>query len=283
MPTGKPITAEQEKAVAHYYISSIMSIKECADHFGLSCPTIIKILDHQNIRRYKKAILFNRNLNEHFFEVINTEEKAYFLGLIIADGNVFINHADKGNRQASISITVNEKDAYILQRFLDATGASTSIGHDGRGACTAAVRSDVMFVDLSKCGIIPSKSFFTYLPAIPEELYCHLIRGIFDGDGSIQAKPNKNKFMHALSFCGTHDLMTQISVKAHELALTQEVTVYDYKNRVLSELKYQAMDDIFKIGNWMYREATLYLERKKQTFNTFVDYYNAYHTMTTPR
>jgi hypothetical protein len=39
----------------------------------------------------------------------------------------------------------------------------------------------------------------------------HLIRGIFDGDGSIQAKLNekdeRNRFLHSISFCGTHRLM----------------------------------------------------------------------------
>lgn len=39
---------------------------------------------------------------------------------------------------------------------------------------------------LAKYGVVPRKSHITYLPLnIPKEMFSHLIRGIFDGDGSI--------------------------------------------------------------------------------------------------
>lgn len=71
----------------------------------------------------------------------------------------------------------------------------------------------------------------------------HLIRGIFDGDGNILAKLNPNddghnRFLHSISFCGTHQLMKDISNYIFKaLHLKQKPSVYDYKDRQLSEFK----------------------------------------------
>ena len=100
-------------------------------------------------------------MNEHFFKEINCEENAYFLGLLISDGNVF---KDGTGRQASISITLDLKDEYMLQKFKNVLSANTSISYDGRGCGQIAVRSNIMAEDLAKYGVIPKKSYHTYLP-----------------------------------------------------------------------------------------------------------------------
>ena len=68
-----------------------------------------------------------------------------------------------------------------------------------------------------------------------------LIRGVFDGDGSIQVKMNKdNRFLHGFSFCGTHQLMQNISDYIFKtLELITKPKVYNYKDRQLSEIKIQ--------------------------------------------
>ena len=120
-------------------------------------------------------------MNESFFHNLD-ENSAYYLGLIIADGNVF---KDETGRQASISITLNKEDEYLLFKFKEILKANTTISHDGRGASQFAIRSNIMANDLEKYGVIPRKSYFTYLPKVSDDLMPNLIRGIFDGDGSI--------------------------------------------------------------------------------------------------
>jgi len=216
-------------------------------------------------------------MKEHFFQKINCEENAYFLGLLIADGNVF---KDNTGRQASISITLDLKDEYMLQKFKEVLQVDTSIGHDGRGCGQIAIRSNIMAEDLAKYGVVPRKSYHTYLPEIPNQYMWHVLRGIFDGDGSILAKPSPNKdernrFLHSISFCGTHKLMEDISNYIFEnLALKQKPTVYDYKDRQLSELKIQNIDDIYLFGTYMYKGATIFLDRKYKIFLDFKQHYN---------
>ena len=248
-------------------------MKQVEDKYELSHPTITKIL--KDVPKYTKAKLNNPNMKEHFFQEINEEAKAYFLGLLISDGNVF---KDNTGRQASISITLDLKDEYMLEKFKEVLQVNTSVGHDGRGCGQIAVRSDIMAEDLAKYGVVPRKSYNTYLPLISKEMMPHLIRGIFDGDGSIMAKPNPsndghNRFLHSISFCGTHQLMEDISNYILE-NLGIKTAVYDYKDRNLSELKIQNIHNIAKFGYWIYRNSTIFLNRKKDIFNDFLKHYN---------
>ena len=271
----KIITEELKQEIINYYLSKPMGLKQVENKYNLSHPTISKIL--KDVPKYTKAKINNPNMKEHFFQEINCEENAYFLGLLIADGNVF---KDNTGRQASISITLDLKDEYMLQKFKEILQANTSIGHDGRGCGQIAIRSNIMAEDLAKYGVIPRKSYYTYLPEIPNQYMWHVLRGIFDGDGSILAKPSPNKdghnrFLHSISFCGTHKLMEDISNYLYEnLAFKQKPTVYDYKDRQLSELKIQNVNDIYLFGTSMYKGATIFLNRKYKTFLDFKQHYN---------
>lgn len=265
----KIVTEELKQEIIDYYLSKPMSLKQVGDKYNLSNPTIGKIL--KDIPKYTKAKLNNPDLNERFFNVLDADS-AYYLGLIIADGNVF---KDNTGRQASISITLNEEDEYLLKNFKEKLNANTAVSHDGRGAAHFAVRSDIMAEDLQQYGVIPRKSYFTYLPKIQDDLMSDLIRGIFDGDGSIQAKTNKdNRFLHSFSFCGTHQLMQDISDYLNDhLDLTQKPSVYDYKDRALSEIKIQNKQDMFIFGEWLYNNAKVFMKRKHDKYTLFKQHY----------
>ena len=137
-----------------------------------------------------------------------------------------------------------------------------------------------MAQDLSQYGVIPRKSLFTYLPSnVPNNLMDHVIRGIFDGDGSIQAKINNkdshNRFLHSFSFCGSHKLMEDISNYCLEhLNLDVNPKVYDYHDRELSDIKIQNKNDMYQFGEWLYKDASIYLIRKKEVYDNFKTHYN---------
>lgn len=270
----KVITEETKKEIIKYYLSQPMSLKQVEDKFELSHPTITKIL--KDVPKYTKAKINNPKANERFFENIDSEEKAYFLGLLISDGNVF---KDNTGRQASISITLDLNDEYILQKFKEALNINTSISKDGRGCGQIAIRSDLMAKDLEKYGVIPRKSYITYLPKIDEIYMPDLIRGIFDGDGSIVAKPSPrqdghNRYLHSISFCGSHQLMEDIAEYLYiHLNLKQCIQVYDYQDKNLSDIKIQNYEDMDKFCKWIYDDASIYLIRKKNIYNSFKEHY----------
>lgn len=271
----KIITEELKQEIIKYYLNQPTTIKQVEDKYKLSHPTIVNIL--KDVPKYSKAKLNNLNMRERFFQNIDEETKAYFLGLLISDGNVF---KDKTGRQASISLTLDLKDEYMLKNFKEALQTNTSICYDGRGCGQIAVRSNIMAKDLTQYGVVPRKSFITYLPLVPQEMMSHLIRGIFDGDGSVLAKPSPrndghNRFLHSISFCGSRQLMEDISNYIFNLLhLKQKPTIYDYKDRKLSGLKISNIEDIRIFGDWMYKNSTIYLKRKKDIYNNFLEHYN---------
>ena len=270
----KVISQELKNEIIELYMSKPMSLSYLENKYDLSHPTISKIL--KDVPKYTKAKIYNPNLNERFFEKIDCEAKAYYLGLIIADGNVFID--SKSNRQASISITVDQKDQYILETFKKYLNADTSIGHDGRGCCQFAVRSNLMAEDLEQYGVVPRKYFLTYLPKnIPAELMCHVLRGILDGDGNIKAKQtnNRNRYLHSISYCGSEELMKDIAYWCVEVCKLEKMPCfYTYTNRTLSEIKIQNVADMYKFGEYIYKNASIYLSRKKESYKEFKAHYN---------
>ena len=271
----KVITNELKEEIIKYYLSQPMTMKQVEDKYELSHPTIIKIL--KDVPKYPKAKLNNPNANERFFEKIDSEEKAYFLGLLISDGNVF---KDKTGRQASISITLDLNDEYILQKFKEVLNVNTSISKDGRGCGQIAIRSNLMADDLKQYGVVPRKSYITYLPKINDIYMSHLIRGILDGDGSILAKLSSkqdghNRYLHSISFCGSHQLMEDIANYLYNhLNLKQYIQVYDYQDKNLSDIHIQNYEDMEKVGDWLYKNATIYLIRKNNIYNSFKKHYN---------
>ena len=98
---NKKLTEELKAEIIAEYLKQPISLHELELKFNLSHPTVTKVL--KDVPKYKKAQVFNPELNEHFFSNIDSEEKAYFLGLIIADGNIF---RSNNSRQDSISITL---------------------------------------------------------------------------------------------------------------------------------------------------------------------------------
>ena len=268
--TGRPVTDELKQQIKEYYLSRPMKRSHVAEVFGLSSATIGKIL--HDVPTYTRAKIKSPDLIENFFEDIDTEEKAYFLGLITTDGNVF--EPDSMGRQASISITLQEEDEYLLQRFKDATKTTTAISHDGRGSAMVAIRSNIMAKDLSKYGVVPRKSFITYLPLIREDLMPHLIRGIIDGDGSV-ASLQREKHLHGISLCGTHALVEGVLNYLLDKGIaTSRVSVYDYKDKQLSQFRISRIEDMYNVGKWLYKDATIFMQRKYEAFKDFCEHYH---------
>lgn len=87
MTSGIPIRETLKKEIIDFYLSKPMGLKEVCEKFNISHPTSVKIL--KDVEKWSKNILYNPNLVENYFQEINSEAKAYFLGLLIADGNVF--------------------------------------------------------------------------------------------------------------------------------------------------------------------------------------------------
>ena len=164
-------------------------------------------------------------LNENYFETIDSREKAYFLGLLAADG--CIHKSIPGKRNTRISLSLKIEDKYIidsLAKAIDFTGnvRITTIRkgqYAGHQYGCLLFTSDKMAADLSKYSVTNSKSSTLIYPTIPEEFDYDFIRGYFDGNGSVFMSYEKHwrsgkvtPVIH-FRFCGPQKLLIEIQNK----------------------------------------------------------------------
>lgn len=260
---SKHLSKENEIQIIEYYKTKPMTIKELCDKFNLCNVTIIKILNKYNIKRYNRTKLFSPQLDEHYFENIDNEEKAYFLGLIVSDGCIY----SQNIRSSMITITLQGCDKYILERFIKCIKSNKHITSDGRGCFEIQILSDIMVNDLRKYGLFENKSLHTIFPKnLPKDLYCHFIRGLIDGDGSISFYNRQNRCCHvkAIRFCQGNKKFVEDFIKfLHDNIGTKMVNVYQEKENLWS-CAYRANSDMILLINYLYKDATIYLTRKKE-------------------
>ena len=125
------------------------------------------------------------------FKIIDSAEKAYWLGFIAADGCVYVRETN-----STIRIQLNAIDKKHLEKFkkfmnsnvniIDIIQTSGYASVDKPSHMVAiAFNSNDMAQDLINLGIVPNKSKSLQKPKIKEEYYLPYILGYFDGDGSL--------------------------------------------------------------------------------------------------
>ena len=209
------------------------------------------------MRKYK--------LNENFFKTIDSEEKAYFLGFLFADG--YIN--EKINM---VDLTIHHKDKEILDKFV------LCVYPEGRPLKTIRVsylrlviNSSTIINDLVKYGCVQAKTFILKFPVISEKFQRDFIRGYFDGDGSICV--GKDGTLN-LSIVGTIDFLDGMKRILKEKCSLND-TMYDDRHperqNNIRALRFGGNILINRIYHYMYDNSTIYLMRKRKIFLSILE------------
>lgn len=183
------------KNIGHTTVNNI--IKNFLEKEIIQYPKEINNLKNQNIR-YRKHIF-----DENFFELINTEKKAYWLGFIYADGCLYNN---------SLRIELQLKDIDLLKQFkqdIKAFDSEITINYN-RQSCQIILNSKTNLENLFKNGCYVNKTFKIKFPTkeqVPDNLIHHFMRGYFDGDGCIYSRKNKNG-VNTFSVVGNFDFIS---------------------------------------------------------------------------
>lgn len=223
-----------------------------------------KILSRE-IKKYlnKETNFSNRKyeLNENYFENIDSSEKAYWLGFIAADGCVY----QTGSGSNVLSFNLNIKDKNHLEKFLQAIESTaiikiikgTGFG-TGTDIASLQINSNKMVKDLNSLGIVQKKSLILDKPNIDKKFYNDWIRGYFDGDGSITIElPNGNS---QINFLGTKEVLTFIQETLRPEKINK-LQLNDLNKNSFS-LTYGGKQLILQLLNKFYKNPIIYLDRK---------------------
>ena len=195
--------------------------------------------------------------NEHYFDVLDTSEKAYWVGFLAADGCV-----NDVYKTLLLALTLKIADKSHIEKFRDCLKSNRRIYTDSRVA-TLHIRNNHICKALAQYGVIPRKSLVLEFPHnIPESLMSHYMRGFIDGDGCWSGHPDKSNY--ALSVCsGSRKFLVEFRKTLMQHCNLSKAKIYTHVAHGRSyHFGYGGRLQVAKIANFIYRDATMYLDRK---------------------
>ena len=203
------------------------------------------------------------NVNEEYFKKIDTEEKAYWLGFLFADGCI----KNNGNSY-SVCLQLAEKDKNTIAKFKKSITSEHPIVkyYDKRVDKNyyGIYVSNFKFAEnLMSVGCLPRKTFDAIFPfdKIAEDLIRHFIRGYFDGDGCVTRSSNKYKYPIA-NLCLSKKSGEQLQKYVLE---NFNITSYLGKSRSIHCLNFSTQQALAFL-RWIYNDSNIYMERKYKRF-----------------
>lgn len=244
--------------------------KDLILEYNVSFPTLKKYFKKLNLITRRSKTSFDYN----FFENINTENKAYWLGYIYADG--YISGPDHGKHEYKLSLSVSGRDVDHLNKFKTDIKSDHKLiyipenkvkykNKDSLYIRKPTYRLDIydkkLYYDLLNKGLCQRKSLVLKFPIniVPEIFIKDFIRGYFDGDGSIYYDKSCNQ--NKITILGTIDFLTEylnnLPFKCNILKDRRTIDTYYIK---ITGKKVKLF------YSYVYRKAGVYMNRKKEKF-----------------
>jgi hypothetical protein len=249
-------------------------IKSIARHYGHNYKTLERKLIQWGIKvRTQSEGNQIYYFDKSFFKTIDTPEKAYWLGFIYADGNVYLN---KKNSKSAFQISLANIDREHLEKLKTAIKSEHPIYKDKN--CVKFIINNIELCDdLMSLGVLPKKSLTTVFPScdqVPQHFLSYFIRGYFDGDGQASIYPLKNQWK--IGFLGTINFVNFIQNFFAELGATSP-SIYPEKRSGDGKIFYLNYSGAikYKKETWnknnnfeiiykaIFEKAPVFLERKQ--------------------
>lgn len=214
---------------------------------------------------YKKKVK-KYAVNFHFFKTWS-EEMAYVLGFIAADGNIC-----HSGRAHVLHVACDDKDIIEkIKKVLDFQGPiHQKIRNNNKISYSLRICDLVIFRDLQNLNVTERKSLTFNPPTIPKRLIRHFVRGYFDGDGSVSLRNSKYPSQLVVDF---YTASKKMATFLHRIIKDVLRDIYQGKIQATTtnqKTKYYAIrvghKAAIKLFTYMYKNADMYLERKYNKF-----------------
>lgn len=198
-------------------------------------------------------------LDDNFFENIDTEEKAYILGWIASDGNV---------RKSGFCIKIHHSDRECLENIRNIICKEIPITNSNRRSkniisdiVSLVVNSLKMSKDICNLlQILPGKkAYVVRMPKLSNDLTWSFLRGYFEGDGTISHK-NKTSPMAAITSFSDR-MLEDIKTFSHQ----NNIPCHICKHHIISWSGFNAI----KFLNQLYNNSNIYLTRKYSLYQAW--------------
>lgn len=241
------------------------SLEYISDFFKVSDASIGNFMRKHNLERR----VARHNIDDNYFETIDSEFKSYILGFILGDGCV-------DSERNKITISLQDRDSDILQKIKTELKFSGEIKFKKRTRESWKDQKYLSFSskkikeDLLKLGVGPRKSLTCDIPniAFSDELFRHFLRGLSDADGTISL--TKSGFVWGL--CSSEKVNLYIT---DYLKNKLDIKSYTRFSKNCYYMNVSKKNNVLKILNWMYKDSNIYLNRKYNKYLQILDNINA--------
>lgn len=259
------INCDIENDIIPRYIKG-ESLSKLSKEFNVSVKTLSRKLKEKGIViiNYQNKAKFD----ETIFDNIDTEEKAYWLGFIFADGYL-------SSRDYGFELSLKGSDVehlYKFNKFTKHNKNNVKLGEAKFGdkvfiRCRWGIVNKHLWTTLNSYGCTPRKSLTLEFPFLSDKnLIRHFIRGYFDGDGCLSYHIRKNKIFPKITFLGT---MKFLNVLQNNLNKNIKTTILSDKRMKNTYILSISTTDVLDFLDYLYKDSSIYLDRKFNRYKIF--------------
>lgn len=195
-------------------------------------------------------------INHQAFDDL-TPEALYWIGMLYSDGHI------EQKKEASIELTLHEQDETHLEKFKQFLKSNRKITKGKDGCKRLRVNSQRLRDKLVELGFTSNKSTII----VPHDLLKNskdFWRGCIDGDGGIYKHVYVGTTLH-ITLCGTLETIFEFAIFCNKYIEIKDKYPTKSNGKNLYQISYYGQD-AKKIADYLYKDATVYLDRKYQVY-----------------
>jgi hypothetical protein len=271
----------QRIEIINKYKTNNYTLAQLSREYGIRGDSIADMLVRRNIKLRSMSDALRRYKDNHsFFDKIDNEEKAYFLGLMYADG---YNNEQRG----TIKLSLSEIDKDILEKFQKAIESNRPLhfyspkskNMKQQSVYSLCINSKYLSKSLSNLGCMQRKTFILEFPTVdqvPECLLRHFVRGYFDGDGcfciTTLSKERNNHRQYSVNITSTENFCKKLhEIIAKELSINSFFsTRFPERNNSTRSLNIGGNRQVRIFLDWIYKDCNVYMNRKYNKYQSIL-------------
>ncbi|MGL5068652.1 MAG: hypothetical protein ACRC6T_12720 [Sarcina sp.] len=261
----KDYTFEEKEKIVADLLNPELTFEEVYKKHNAGYRICRKIKEEFNVSRKIAKRKKEFSFDEEFFEKIDSEEKAYWLGFLYADGCLI-----KKGEHYCVKLQLAKKDRDHIVKFRNSVKSNASVNdYIDKQNCESSrlmLNSKKAFFDLIEkgCGMRKTHELvFPNINQVDERYLRHFMRGYFDGDGTINIMKDCNQIRFQV--LGTSAFL-QAYIEKLPLPTEQINALKLQKTRGIYTLQIAGNIKARKIFDYMYNDASIFLERKHEIY-----------------
>ena len=263
----KKVISDQEVEAIYKMYKDGTKVSDIAKDFGVTNSTIYTRLNRRYGPLGKERAVNKRKytVDESFFEIIDTQEKAYIMGWFYSDGSNSVSpniaKIDVAEDSVDILIKIREVIGSNARIIPMKNSANSYAGENAQMLYRLGIYNKKVSKQIAALGICGNVTYTRTWPEwLSEDLEPHFIRGLIDGDGCISISKKKG---FLIGYWGTAMMCDGLSKVLTKVGV-------DHKHKIDKKghhfIRITKQSDCLKFADYIYKDSTIYLNRKHDKY-----------------